>query len=88
MQYVASPQVIANYFKYSNKVDVHNRVRQIDIGLEEKWVTPNPYFQIYTSHVGVDLKGLWKLFKRHHNKDLWHILSATEFTDITTYDLI
>ena len=86
IQYVASPQVIANYFKYFNRVDVHNQVRQFDIGLEKKRVTPNPY-QIYTSHTGMDLADLWKSFKRHQ-KDLWRIFSTTEFTDITTYDLI
>ena len=79
--------MIADYFKYSNKVDVHNQVRQFDIGVEKKWVTPNPYFQIYTSHIGMDLADLWKSFKRHH-KDLWRVLSATKFTDITMYDLI
>ena len=43
VRHVTRPQVIINYFKYSNKVDVHNQVRQFNIGLEKKWITPNPY---------------------------------------------
>ena len=79
--------MIANYFKYSNKVDIHNQVRQFDIGLEKKWITPNPYFRLYTTQVGMNLTYSWKAIKRHH-KDGGRIPSATEFADITAYDMI
>ena len=87
VRHVARPQVISNYFKYSNKVDIHNQVRQFDIGLEKKWITPNPYFRLYTTQVGMNLTDSWKAFKRHH-KDGGFIPSATEFSDITAYDMI
>ena len=87
VRHVARPQVIANYFKYSNKVDVHNQVRQFDIGLEKKWITPNPYFRLYTSQVRMNLTDSLKAFERH-NKDGGRVPSATEFADITAYDMI
>ena len=42
--HVVHPQFISNYFKYSNNVYVHDQVRKFDIGIDNKWVTPNPYF--------------------------------------------
>ena len=44
VRHVALPQVIAKYFKCSNKIGVHDQVRQFGIGLKKKWKTPNPCF--------------------------------------------
>ena len=66
VRHEARPQVIANYFKHSNKVDVRDQVRQFDIGLENKWITANPYFRLCTTQVGMNLTDSWKAFKRHH----------------------
>lgn len=87
VRHVARPQVISNYFKYSNKVDVHNQVRQFDIALEKKWVTPFPCFRLYTTQLGMNLTDSWKAFKRHH-KEGGCVPSATEFADITAYETI
>lgn len=77
----------AKYFKYINKVYVHNQARKFDIGLEKQWVIPSTYFCVYTSQVGMNLTDSWKVIKWHH-KDGGHVLSATEFLDITVYDVI
>ena len=37
--YVACPNCISNYFKYSNKANIHNQLRHFDLALEKKWVT-------------------------------------------------
>mmetsp|Transcript_23044 Transcript_23044/g.22118 ORF Transcript_23044/g.22118 Transcript_23044/m.22118 type:complete len:83 (+) Transcript_23044:1908-2156(+) len=68
VRYVARLQIISNYFKYSNKVDVHNQVRLFDVGLEKKWVTSNPYFCLYTTQLGMILTDSWKAFKIHYKE--------------------
>ena len=35
MQHGARPQIISNYFRFSNQVDLHNQARQFDIALEK-----------------------------------------------------
>ena len=47
IRHVARPDIISNYFKFSNVVDVHNQARQYELALETKWVTQDPYFRLY-----------------------------------------
>jgi len=35
IRHVARPQVVSNYFKYCNVVDLHNQARQFDLALEK-----------------------------------------------------
>ena len=60
---------------------------QFDIRSEKKWVTPNPYFRLYITHLGMNITDSWKVFKRHHREG-GSIPSLTEFEDITVYDMI
>ena len=39
IRHVARPDIISNYFKFINVVDVHNQARQYELVLETKWVT-------------------------------------------------
>ena len=87
VRHVARPKFISNYFKYSNKVDVHTQVRQFDIALEKKWVILFPYLRLYTTLLGTNLTDFWKRFKRHH-KEGGYVPSATEFAEITAYEMI
>lgn len=63
VRHIAGPQVNAKYFKYINKVYVHNQARKFDIGLEKQWVIPSTYFRVYTSQVGMNLTDSWKVIK-------------------------
>ena len=36
VKYVSCPLLMANYFKYSNCVDLHNQARKFDLRLEKK----------------------------------------------------
>ena len=35
VRHVARPDCVSNFFKYSNKVDLHNKSRQFDLALEK-----------------------------------------------------
>ena len=54
------PQIIFNYFKYSNCVDLHNQSRQFNLALENRWITQSPYFRLYTTMVGMTAVDAWK----------------------------
>jgi hypothetical protein len=55
---VPRPQVISDYFKDSNCVDIHNQLRQYAVKLEKKWVTCDPYFRLFTTVVGENKKNV------------------------------
>jgi len=50
---VRRPAILANYFKYSNCVDMHNQARQIDLAFEKEWITHDTYYILYTTMVGM-----------------------------------
>ena len=87
VRYVARPQVISLYFKYSNVVDVHNQSRQADLSLEKKWVTEDCYFRIYTTILGMILTDTWKLFRDRHHRGFRKV-TIIEFADILAKELI
>ena len=87
VRYVARPQVMSLYFKYSNIVDVHNQSRQADLSLEKKWVVEDCYFRIYTTILGMILAVTWKLFQDRHYRSFRKV-SIIEFVDMLAKELI
>ncbi len=81
---VARPVVVSRYFKYNNKVDLHNQARQYDLALEKKWITQDGWFRLYTTIVGMTVVDCWKLF-RSVNKKKQTIL---EFADELGKDMM
>ena len=75
------------YFKYSNYVDVHNQARQFDLALENKWLTMNPYFRLYTTMLGMIVTNVWKTVKKIGGKKL-RKLAIVQFADELAYDII
>ena len=63
VRHVDRPEIISNFFTYSNCVDVHNQVRQFDLALEKKWVTQNGYIRLFTTLVGIDVTDACKIRK-------------------------
>ena len=49
---VLRPQVVTDYFKGSNVIDIHNQLRQSMLGLEA-WETKNAWFRIDTTLIGM-----------------------------------
>ena len=81
---VRRPAILANYFKYSNCVDMHNQARQFDLALEKKWITHDAYYRLYTTMVGMTVTDTWKILKK---QDSSHS-SITEFADILAHDML
>ena len=85
--YVARPQVISLYFKYSNVIDVRNQSRQADLSLEKKWMAEDCYIRIYTTILGVILTHTWKLFRDRHYKGFLKV-TIIEYEDILAKKMI
>ena len=81
-RHVARPQVISEYFKYSNVIDVHNQSRQYDLSLETKWVTHDGYFRLFTTLLGIQVVDCWKL-QRGEDMD-----TIQEFADVLARELM
>ena len=81
---VQRPEILANYFKYSSCVDIHNLARQFDLALEKKWITQDEYFRLYTTMVGMTVTDTWKILKKQDSKHS----SITEFADILARDML
>lgn len=62
-------------------------MRQFDIVLEKMWVTPNPYFRLYTTQIGMNFTYSWKASKRYH-KEVGVVPSSTEFANIAECGMI
>lgn len=80
---VGRPEILSNYFKYSNCVDLHNQAHQFDLSLE-KWVTQNAYFCLYTSILRVVVVDAWKALKLSDSKTLL----VREFADVLAQQLL
>ena len=68
---VARPHLMSNFFGSVNKVDSHNKSRQLDIALEELWVTQCGWLCLCTTvAMGMKITNSWKQFgyriKREH----------------------
>ena len=81
IRHVARPNIISNYFKFSNVVDVHNKARQYELALEKKWVTQDP-FCLYTTIVGINVTNIWKLDNLNKKKDM----TIKKFANIVASD--
>ena len=57
---VSRPQVVADYFRDSPRVDAHNQVRQFELALEKKWVTWDAYFRLWSTLIGINTVDAWK----------------------------
>jgi hypothetical protein len=74
---------------HSNLVDVHNELRQHFLALEEKCVTTNCWFQVFTSLVGITLTDCDLAFKDelhdgHEDKNI----TIKELANIAAHQMI
>ena len=86
---VPRPDIVARYFVNSNTIDKHNHARQGILGLEEQWVTTNPFFRFITSMIGIVVTDCWKAYKyqlgaHHRHKNV----SIMRFADMLVHDLL
>jgi len=84
VRHVARPDIVSNYFKFSNCVDLHNQSRQFDLALEKRWVTQDPYFRLYTTMVGMTAIDAWKISRLQEQNNL----TIKEYSDILAADMI
>jgi hypothetical protein len=64
-RYVDCPQVISFFFASSNKIDVHNQLRQDCLRLTKKWITQDPLFCLGMMLVGISVTDTFLLANHH-----------------------
>ena len=65
IRYIERPQLISEYFRDANCVDVHNQLRQYALKMEKKWVTNKPYFRLHTFLVALNVVNTYRLANFH-----------------------
>ena len=85
---IERPQVVSRYFKYSDKIDSHNKTRQGDIALEKYWRTTNCWLRLSTTFVGLNLADSWNAVRFHAADDSGFKNMPVElFAESLVYDL-
>ena len=63
---VPRPILIQKHFQVLNTIDIHNQLRQQNLGLEQKWITRNGNFRLLTSIIGFNVTDCYQLSKFHN----------------------
>ena len=60
---IQRPDVLSNYFSYSNQIDKHNHARQSQLAIEKNVVTQDGYFRLRCTYLGITVTDTWKLYR-------------------------
>ncbi len=63
---IPRPEIVNEYYKYNNVIDVHNNYRQHNLGLEKKWITFNPMFRWLTTMTAIHVTDCYYLAREHN----------------------
>lgn len=85
---VPRPTVISEYFADSNKIDIHNQVRQGELKLEKRWKTKDCWFRLDTTLIGMIVTDAWKAFKHGVADKKVTDISIIQFADRLAFDCI
>ena len=77
---------LSKYFGCANVIDVHNQYRQNLLALEEMWKTPNPWFCLMTTVIGMTVVDCF-LAAKHHRGQLLPTQTLKQFADALAWDL-
>jgi len=84
IRHVMHPEIIAQYFKISNCVNLYNQSRQFNLALEKQWITQKPYFRLYTTMIGMSVVDAWTIDRLTKKKSL----NIKEYVDLMEKDMI
>ena len=73
---ISRPQVISDFFNGSNVIDVHNHLRQFELGLEKLWLTQNCWFRVDTTIMGMTAIDL--MLALQHGLSVSHSLKSID----------
>ncbi len=66
-------------------IDKHNQARQVQLALEKRWLTQNPFFCLHTILLGIKVVDCYKwiiffdyllLFYSHLPQELWSLMDG------------
>ena len=65
---VKRPDILSVLFGDSDAIDSHNHCRQFRLGLEMRWLTPNPWFRLDCTFIGMTVIDCYRA-KKFHTQD-------------------
>jgi hypothetical protein len=77
------PDIISQFFESSNTIDKHNQAHLAELALEKHWLTQNPYFDLHTTLLGINVVDCYKLSL--HHKIINHHLPNKEYMTMTCF---
>ena len=60
---IARPQILSDYFAYSNQIDKHNHVRQSELAIEKHVGSTCGYFRLFQTYLGITITDAWKVYR-------------------------
>ena len=84
---VLRPKCLSVYFGVSNIIDVHNHFRQGILRLEMLWKTPNPWFRLVSTIIGVTVVDCHTAVKFHLGRQFAGSCGIEQFADCLAWDL-
>jgi hypothetical protein len=91
---VERPAIVSQLFDYSNCIDSHNNVLQLELGLEKRWFTRDLLFCLHTNLTGMTVTDVWrlsqyqKLNSNSTDEDGFNVLTIKKFTGVLANQLI
>ena len=85
---ILRPKCLSIYFEAANLIDVHNHLRQGVLRLEMLWKTPNPWFRLITTIIGITVVDCFLATKYHVGGRYFPVASGIEqVADYLAWDL-
>jgi hypothetical protein len=91
---VEQPVIVSQFFDDSNCIDSYNHVHQLDLALEKRWFTQDPFFRLHTTLTGMTVADVWRLSQYHKlisnakYEDGLNVLTLKKFTGVLDKQLI
>lgn len=87
MRSITRYRLVHEYFYYCNVIDSHNQLRQAELALEERWVTQDGFFRIFTTLVAMTVTDMYRAYVYYTQADT-KTCSILWFVDRLVTDLL
>ena len=85
---ILRPKCLTTYFRVANLIDMHNHPRQGVLRLEMLWRTPNPWFRLITTIIGITVVDCYLATRYHLGGKQFPVSKGIEgFADCMAWDL-
>ena len=85
---VPRPEILSVLFGDSDAIDSHNHCRQFRLGLETRWLTPNPWFRLDCTLIGQTVIDCYRAKKFHRHEPASRSATVAQFANALAWDCV